>query len=107
MNLFPAPLLLKSGILASLCVRSQFRSIYKFSDGGKKLLDRLRRQRELDRFKKKIITIPNVLTLSRLACAPLFPWLITHEQPVYAFGLLISYGITDMVRFFSLNESIS
>jgi hypothetical protein len=85
----------KSSLLG-LCVRGQFRNLYKISE-GRKLLDRLRKERELDLFRRKIITIPNVLTLSRLAAAPLFPWLISSEQPVYAFGLLMYCGITDMV----------
>lgn len=79
--------------------RVHIRSIYKFTANGhgKKFLERLRRQRELEIFRKKIFTIPNVLTASRLASAPLFPYFLSNERPIYAFGLLFYCGVTDMV----------
>ena len=90
----------KSSLIDLLGLGNQYRTLYKFSgSGGRRLLDRFRKERELDLFKKKIITIPNVLTLRRLAAAPLFPYFITNNRPSYAFGLLLYCGITDMVSF--------
>lgn len=87
----------KSSLLG-VCIHNQVRKLSKFSDKKREFLDRLRKERELDIFRRKIITVPNILTLSRLASAPLFPWLISNQKPAYAFSLLVYCGITDMVH---------
>lgn len=95
----------KSGLLAQT-FRIQYRTIYKLSS-GRKLLDRIYRERELDRFKRKILTVPNALTISRLTIAPLFPWLLASQRPAHAFGLLLYCGITDLVSGRNLVKRLS
>lgn len=84
-----------SGIL-NLTIRRQFKTIYKFS-AGKKLLERVRREREIDKFKRSLVTLPNALTLSRLALSPLFPVFLASGNSDFAFGLLAYCGISDIV----------
>lgn len=74
----------------------RFKSVYKF-DMAKKLLGKFKRQRELELYKSRIITVPNVLTISRLTLSPLFPLLITNGHSNYALGLLIYCGASDIV----------
>ena len=45
-----------------------------------------------------ILTIPNVLSIIRLACIPVFVWLLfAQDNPVGAAGLLAVLGVTDWV----------
>jgi len=44
-----------------------------------------------------VLTVPNVVTLARLACIPLFCWLLFADQEVAAFVLLAALGATDWV----------
>ena len=76
----------------------QFKAIYKFNS-PKKFLERLKRERELELYKSRIITIPNILTISRLTLSPLFPWLIMSGHTKCAFGLLAYCGASDIVIF--------
>ena len=39
--------------------------------------------------------IPNIITLSRVACVPLVIWLITESMMLYAFWVFIAAGISD------------
>ncbi|MGH9165332.1 MAG: CDP-alcohol phosphatidyltransferase family protein [Acidimicrobiales bacterium] len=46
----------------------------------------------------RILTIPNVLSIGRLGCIPVFLWLLLARQDRYAAGLLLAaLGITDFV----------
>jgi cardiolipin synthase len=46
---------------------------------------------------ENIYTIPNILTFTRLAAAPLIGYLVIHDQHAWAFGLFAYAGITDLV----------
>jgi cardiolipin synthase len=46
---------------------------------------------------ENIYTLPNILTFSRLAAAPVVGYLILHDQLHYALGLFVYAGITDFV----------
>ncbi|KAI9660300.1 MAG: hypothetical protein M1829_006502 [Trizodia sp. TS-e1964] len=46
---------------------------------------------------ENIYTIPNILTLSRLAAAPVVGYLVLHDQHAWALGLFAYAGITDLV----------
>ncbi|MGQ0743884.1 MAG: CDP-alcohol phosphatidyltransferase family protein [Acidimicrobiales bacterium] len=47
---------------------------------------------------RQVLTVPNLLSLGRLACVPLFLWLLfSEERPVAAAGLLAVLGVTDWV----------
>jgi cardiolipin synthase (CMP-forming) len=45
----------------------------------------------------RIVTIPNVISLARLACAPVFVWLLAADEPLAAALLLAVLGATDWV----------
>jgi cardiolipin synthase len=45
----------------------------------------------------RIVTIPNVISLGRLACVPLFVWLLADDEPLAAALLLAVLGATDWV----------
>jgi cardiolipin synthase (CMP-forming) len=45
----------------------------------------------------RIVTLPNVITLVRLACVPLFVWLLADDQLLAAAALLAILGTTDWV----------
>jgi cardiolipin synthase (CMP-forming) len=46
---------------------------------------------------RRILTLPNVITVGRLACAPVFCWLLFDDHRVAAFVLLGALGATDWV----------
>lgn len=49
-----------------------------------------------DRDEDRILTVPNVLSIGRLCCVPLFLWLLFGREDRYAAGLLLAaLGITD------------
>ncbi len=70
--------------------------MYRLSS-AKKILEKLKQDRELEIYKSRIITVPNILTISRLAISPLFPWLIMNGHTKCAFGLLAYCGTSDIV----------
>jgi cardiolipin synthase (CMP-forming) len=45
----------------------------------------------------RIVTIPNVISFVRLACIPLFVWLLAADEPLAAAALLAVLGATDWV----------
>ena len=45
----------------------------------------------------RILTVPNVITLVRLACVPLFVWLLAEDELMTAAALLAVLGATDWV----------
>jgi cardiolipin synthase len=45
----------------------------------------------------RIVTIPNVISLARLACAPLFVWLLADDDLLAAALLLAVLGATDWI----------
>jgi cardiolipin synthase len=45
----------------------------------------------------RIVTVPNVITLVRLACIPFFVWLLADDELLAAAGLLAVLGATDWV----------
>jgi cardiolipin synthase len=45
----------------------------------------------------RIVTIPNVITLARLACIPLFVWLLADDELLGAAVLLAVLGATDWI----------
>lgn len=46
---------------------------------------------------ENIYTIPNFLTFSRLLAAPLIGYLVLHDQHVWAVGLFVYAGVTDLI----------
>jgi cardiolipin synthase len=46
---------------------------------------------------RRILTLPNVISVGRLACAPVFCWLLFDDHRVAAFVLLATLGVTDWV----------
>jgi cardiolipin synthase (CMP-forming) len=46
---------------------------------------------------RRIVTIPNLISVVRLACVPLFCWLLFDQDRVAAFCLLGALGATDWV----------
>jgi cardiolipin synthase (CMP-forming) len=46
---------------------------------------------------RRILTLPNVISVARLACAPVFCWLLFADHQVAAFVLLGALGATDWV----------
>lgn len=46
---------------------------------------------------ENIYTLPNILTFSRLLCAPVVGYLISHDLYVPALGLFVYAGVTDLV----------
>ena len=49
------------------------------------------------RSEARIVTVPNVITLVRLACVPVFVWLLADDELLAAAGLLAVLGATDWV----------
>jgi cardiolipin synthase len=45
----------------------------------------------------RIVTIPNVISLVRLGCAPVFVWLLAADEPIAAASLLAVLGATDWI----------
>jgi cardiolipin synthase len=45
----------------------------------------------------RIVTVPNVISLIRLACAPLFVWLLAEDELIAAAALLAVLGASDWV----------
>jgi cardiolipin synthase len=45
----------------------------------------------------RIVTVPNVISLVRLACAPLFVWLLADDELIAAALLLAALGASDWV----------
>src|SRR3954452_13909131 len=45
----------------------------------------------------RIVTVPNVITLVRLLCVPVFVWLLADDELLAAAGLLAVLGTTDGV----------
>ena len=51
-----------------------------------------------DKYKHKIITIPNVLSFFRLLLIPVIVWLyIVKKDPLWTTGILVLSGVTDVV----------
>jgi cardiolipin synthase (CMP-forming) len=46
---------------------------------------------------RRILTLPNAISVGRLACAPVFCWLLFDDHRVWAFVLLGTLGATDWV----------
>lgn len=46
---------------------------------------------------RRILTLPNVISVARLACAPVFCWLLFDDHRLAAFVLLGTLGATDWV----------
>ncbi len=46
---------------------------------------------------RRIVTVPNLISVVRLACVPLFCWLLLADDRVAAFALLGGLGATDWV----------
>lgn len=88
----------KQSGLINISIRRQFKTIYKFNT-GKKLLEKIKRDRDFEIYKRRILTVPNFLTLSRLAISPFFPLLINSGHSNCAFGLLVYCGASDMVNY--------
>ena len=47
--------------------------------------------------RENIYTIPNVLTFSRILSTPIIAYLILHDKPYLATGLLLYAGMTDLI----------
>lgn len=45
----------------------------------------------------RIVTLPNVISLARLACVPVFVWLLVEDENFAAAGLLAVLGASDWV----------
>ena len=50
---------------------------------------------------ENIVTIPNILTVSRMAMCPVLGYLVIQNNYTTAFGLFVAAGITDLVSFFT------
>jgi cardiolipin synthase (CMP-forming) len=46
---------------------------------------------------RRVLTLPNVISLARLGCAPVFVWLLATDEPVAAAILLAVLGTSDWV----------
>ena len=46
---------------------------------------------------ENIYTIPNILTVSRIIATPMIAYLILHQMPYLATGLLFTAGLTDVI----------
>lgn len=56
------------------------------------------RERQLGIFEDKILTVPNVISLARLACVPVFLWLLFSQDDRWAAAWLWGFvGATDWV----------
>ena len=51
----------------------------------------------MDNREDRIVTVPNVISVVRLACIPLFVWLLVDDQGIEAAALLAVLGATDWV----------
>jgi len=45
----------------------------------------------------RVVTLPNAISVARLACAPVFVWLVASDRRVAAFVLLGALGASDWV----------
>jgi len=45
----------------------------------------------------RIVTLPNVISVARLACAPIFVWLLVEDENIAAAALLAVLGASDWV----------
>lgn len=88
--------LLKRSFLIPLPLYSGYKAFYRLNY-AKKMLLKFKRDKEFEKYKGRILTVPNLLTFSRLTVAPLFPWFLLHHQNNLAFGLLVYCGATDIV----------
>ena len=88
--------LLRHSLLYNLSIERNFKLIRK-SDTVRSLMEKLRKDRELKLYKSRVLTVPNILTLSRLTLSPLFPLFVFNGQFKFAFGLLAYCAATDMV----------
>lgn len=88
----------KRSCLMDRCIKRQFETLYKFNNARRKLIDKFKKDREMELYKSRIITIPNILTISRLTISPMFPWLLMNGYTNYAFGLLAYCGTSDIVN---------
>ena len=56
------------------------------------------RERQLGIFEDKILTVPNMISLARLACVPVFLWLLFAQEDLWAAAWLWgAIGATDWV----------
>ncbi len=56
------------------------------------------RERQLGIFEDKVLTVPNVISLARLACVPVFLWLLFSQEDRWAAAWLWGFvGATDWV----------
>ena len=46
---------------------------------------------------QRVVTLPNIISVVRLACVPLFVWLLVDDQLIEAAALLAVLGATDWV----------
>ena len=90
--------LIKRSFLINYNAMRQFKAIPKFHT-AKKMLEKFKRERELEIYKGRILTVPNILTISRITVSPFFPWLIINGHLKSAFALLAYCGASDIVRF--------
>lgn len=81
------------------------KTIPKFH-AAKKMLEKFKRDREMKIYKERILTVPNILTISRITVSPLFPWLVINGHMKSAFALLAYCGATDIVIFTFFPEYI-
>ena len=95
---------IQSNILYKTSLERNFKLIRK-SDAGRLLIEKLKKDREFKLYKSRILTVPNILTLSRLALAPLFPLLVFNGNSNFAFILLSYCAATDMVIVLIFNFS--
>ena len=57
-------------------------------------------QEHFDQLTENVFTVPNVLTLSRMAFTPLLGYFIVQDQHTYALGLFAIAAFTDLVSTF-------
>src|SRR5436305_14349554 len=46
---------------------------------------------------QRVVTIPNLISVVRLLCAPVFVWLLVDDEPVAAAVVLAALGASDWV----------
>ena len=75
----------------------QFKTLPKFNT-AQKMYEKFKREREMKIYKGRILTVPNILTISRITVSPFFPWLIANGHLKSSFALLVYCGATDIVQ---------
>src|SRR5437588_9084973 len=45
----------------------------------------------------RVVTLPNAISVARLACAPVFVWLVASDRRIAAFALLGALGASDWI----------